>query len=346
MRDGETKLGVVSVCAEVPAEKRAHDSGVLFEIRSMLRAHAPLEENLVRAARWIAGKAAACVIDLLNDDGTIERVACASVNAALDKVIPALQGDFPIFPNNRSSAADVLRTSCALGVAPARDPAAFLGVVNVAQRELLAAAGVSAMFAVPVTCSEKAIGIVTLLSTTRVFDDSDAQMLADAAAIIGGVRRACAQRAAAFRRARSASGSALYFKDAFLGTVSHELRTPLQAMLGWTHLMRENLLSPPENDRALAALEESIKAQGKIVNDLLELSRINSGRLRSGRASRRSPPACQTDAARRSGRKPKRSASRSNEGGRRADNAPVWMRADGDSAWFQRARCGISSPTR
>jgi signal transduction histidine kinase len=69
-------------------------------------------------------------------------------------------------------------------------------------------------------------------------------------------------------------------KDEFLATLSHELRTPLNAILGWTRLLRAGALPPGSVDRALEKVERNAQAQTRLVEDLLEVSRITSGKLR------------------------------------------------------------------
>ena len=68
-------------------------------------------------------------------------------------------------------------------------------------------------------------------------------------------------------------------KDEFLATLSHELRTPLNAMLGWTHLLRSGTLANDMRQKALDAVERNGRAQAQLVDDLLDVSRIVSGRL-------------------------------------------------------------------
>ncbi len=68
-------------------------------------------------------------------------------------------------------------------------------------------------------------------------------------------------------------------KDEFLATLSHELRTPLNAMLGWSHLLRTSPLRPEVAERAFESLERNAKAQTQLVDDLLDMSRIVSGKL-------------------------------------------------------------------
>jgi signal transduction histidine kinase/ActR/RegA family two-component response regulator len=69
-------------------------------------------------------------------------------------------------------------------------------------------------------------------------------------------------------------------KDEFLTTLSHELRTPLNAIVGWAHLLRSGHLSREEVSRAIAIIERNAKAQTQLISDVLDVSRIVSGRLR------------------------------------------------------------------
>lgn len=68
-------------------------------------------------------------------------------------------------------------------------------------------------------------------------------------------------------------------KDAFLATLSHELRTPLTAMLGWARMLRTGRLDPPEAARAVDILERNTRVQAQLIEDLLDISRIISGKL-------------------------------------------------------------------
>jgi CheY-like chemotaxis protein/nitrogen-specific signal transduction histidine kinase len=69
-------------------------------------------------------------------------------------------------------------------------------------------------------------------------------------------------------------------KDEFLATVSHELRTPLNAILGYATMLRSRRLDPVKTERALETIERSAKAQNQLINDLLDVSRIITGKLR------------------------------------------------------------------
>jgi signal transduction histidine kinase len=69
-------------------------------------------------------------------------------------------------------------------------------------------------------------------------------------------------------------------KDEFLATLSHELRTPLNAILGWTRLLRAGAVPEDARDHALEKVERNAQAQARLVEDLLEVSRITTGKLR------------------------------------------------------------------
>ena len=82
------------------------------------------------------------------------------------------------------------------------------------------------------------------------------------------------------RAARLEAESAARARDEFLSVLSHELRTPLTAMLGWLRLMRDGVLDAAENVEALAVVERNARAQLRLVEDLLEVSRIVTGKVK------------------------------------------------------------------
>jgi signal transduction histidine kinase len=69
-------------------------------------------------------------------------------------------------------------------------------------------------------------------------------------------------------------------KDEFLATISHELRTPLNAVLGWARVLRSTDLPSALRTRALESIERNASAQARLIDDLLEVSRIVTGKLR------------------------------------------------------------------
>lgn len=79
---------------------------------------------------------------------------------------------------------------------------------------------------------------------------------------------------------REQAESANRSKDEFLATVGHELRNPLNAILGWAQMLKSGRLASAERERAIGIIERNAIAQAKLVDDLLDVSRIVAGRLR------------------------------------------------------------------
>lgn len=79
--------------------------------------------------------------------------------------------------------------------------------------------------------------------------------------------------------ARAEAEQANRTKDEFLATLSHELRTPLSAILGWSHLVRTGKLDEPQMTRAFETIERNARSQSQLIDDLLDVSRIITGKL-------------------------------------------------------------------
>ncbi len=82
------------------------------------------------------------------------------------------------------------------------------------------------------------------------------------------------------QEARRQAEDANRMKDEFLATLSHELRTPLNAMLGWAQVLRSGRVDAATSDRALEAIERNARSQAQLISDLLDVSRIITGKLR------------------------------------------------------------------
>lgn len=82
------------------------------------------------------------------------------------------------------------------------------------------------------------------------------------------------------RAARSEAERASYMKDEFLATLSHELRTPLNAVLGWATALRAGHFPTEELEQGLETIERNARVQAQIIEDLLDMSRIISGKVR------------------------------------------------------------------
>lgn len=140
---------------------------------------------------------------------------------------------------------------------------------------------VSSLLAVPVVT-----GAGTMLGTIllghalpgRFSNRHESVVLAIAAQAGVSLDKASLYRAA--QEARQAAELANRAKDEFLATLSHELRTPLTAILGWCQLLTRGKRSEAEIARGLERIESSAQAQTRLISDLLDVSRIVSGKLR------------------------------------------------------------------
>ena len=82
------------------------------------------------------------------------------------------------------------------------------------------------------------------------------------------------------RIARTEAERASRLKDEFLATLSHELRTPLNAILGWSQLILSGTMKKEDIHKGLETIERNARAQNKLIEDLLEMSSIISGKVR------------------------------------------------------------------
>jgi signal transduction histidine kinase len=142
------------------------------------------------------------------------------------------------------------------------------------------ARGFGAMAIVPLIAKGRAIGgLGFVFPGPRAFSDDDRSFLS-------ALGKHCAQalaRALAYeaeRRAHVAADEANRLKDEFLATVSHELRTPLTAILGWARMLRTMKTSEGTSARALETIERNAGLQARLIDDLLDVSRIITGKLR------------------------------------------------------------------
>jgi len=91
-----------------------------------------------------------------------------------------------------------------------------------------------------------------------------------------GLREALARE----RAARAQAEEATQLKDEFLANVSHELRTPMNIIIGWAHLLRTGPLDDTQKQRATDAIERAARSQAQLIEDLLDVSRIVTGKFR------------------------------------------------------------------
>jgi len=128
--------------------------------------------------------------------------------------------------------------------------------------------------AVPLTAHGRTFGALTFVTAEsgRVYGDDDFRFAQDVA-----FRAALAvDNARAYGEAETASR----LKDEFLATLSHELRTPLNAILGYSRLLQSGMMTADKRTQALNTVARNATALNQIVGDILDVSRIISGKIR------------------------------------------------------------------
>ena len=114
-----------------------------------------------------------------------------------------------------------------------------------------------------------------------ITDQRNARKALDAAYAAANRARSEAEQAAAEKdRLYQKAEESSRLKEEFLATISHELRTPLSAILGWTRMLRLGQLSEEDHVKALDTIERNARAQAQLIDDLLDVSRIVTGKLR------------------------------------------------------------------
>jgi len=126
--------------------------------------------------------------------------------------------------------------------------------------------------------------LIWVLNSLRAIRDSTDKLLYYEGAMedITERQKTEAERARLLAReqaARAEAEAANKIKDEFLATLSHELRTPLNAILGWARLLRSRQIDQTTSDRAIEVIERNALAQTKLIEDLLDISRITRGQM-------------------------------------------------------------------
>jgi signal transduction histidine kinase len=168
----------------------------------------------------------------------------------------------------------VLRSGRALLVPEVTDEMLTSGAKDAEHLAALRVLRIVSVMMVPLRARQGVIGVITFISADsgRRFEDSHlrfAETVADRAAV-------AIENAWAYEDARQANR----LKDEFLATLSHELRTPLNAMLGYTRMLRGEAIPPDRREAALEVVERNGRLLAQIVDDVLDVSRIISGKLR------------------------------------------------------------------
>ena len=145
--------------------------------------------------------------------------------------------------------------------------------------------GIVAFAGYPLLSQGSLLGVLAIFAKQALEPDTLNALAAVADQVVLGVERRRAEEARAVllvneQAARREAEEASRLKDDFLAMISHELRAPLTAILGWAQMLRAGTLDRAAAERALSTIERNAKSQAHLVGDLLDASRIATGKLR------------------------------------------------------------------
>lgn len=272
----------LAVWRDVASRKRAEQLlAFVAEASIILARNLDYREAIARVAELAVPLVSDWVcIDLLEPDGTFRPLAVAHADKSKVAEIFEIRKQQPPSTSYDHGAGLVVRTGKTevLEIAPEMmidrypDPVMREKILAVAPRGHMCA---------PLAPRGKIVGAITFVSAEsgRSFSPSDVRLAEDVALRMG----LAIDNAMLFESeqvARKNADLANQAKDDFLATVSHELRTPLNAMLGWTRMLRTGELSPEKREQALETIERNAMNQAQLIEDLLDVTRIISGKLR------------------------------------------------------------------
>jgi PAS domain S-box-containing protein len=189
---------------------------------------------------------------------------------------PTFRGDAVIRSDDVRADPRYGRAAPHLGMPPGHLPVRSYLAVPVVSRAGQVIGGLFYGHPQPGVFSERAERMVVAVA-------AHAAVAIDNARLFEALQRAADERKALLESERYARGEAeraSAMKDEFLATLSHELRTPLSAILGWSHILRARSLGEADLRQGLEVIERNARVQTQLIEDLLDMSRIMSGKMR------------------------------------------------------------------
>jgi PAS domain S-box-containing protein len=268
--DGEW-LGIIT---DIDAEKHRDQTAALSAHFSELFAPDMDERTILRTVAGIAVPVFAdwCTVHLLRDDGTIENVAAVGAEESQADAMRRQERFSRFAPDAPLHIA--LRTASLQLHARVTDEYLVEHVAaDSADGEFLRSLHVRSLIVAPILIGDRAVGAIRFIRSSweRRYCRRDAGLAEDVAR-----RTALAIENA---RSRSEALAAGHSRDIFLATLSHEMRTPLTSIVGWTQMLRAAGPGSELFVEALNAIEQSANVQQRLIDDLLDVSRIITGKL-------------------------------------------------------------------
>ena len=276
--------GLATQWKNITERKRAEESAhYLAKASELLGASLDYEKTLKELAQLVVPDLADwCSVVVLGEDGRPRPVAVAHVDPAKVRWALELSERYPSDPNAPRGVSNVLRTGVAELLSEIPDELLVGGAIDAEHLRIMRDLGLKSVMMVPLTSRDRVLGALTLVSAEsgRRYTEADLALATElarrAALAIENSRLHKAEVAA-----RSNAERANRAKSEFLTTMSHELRTPLNAIGGHVQLMEMGLHGPvTEKQReALERVERAHRHLLRLINDVLNLARIETGRV-------------------------------------------------------------------
>lgn len=278
------KRHLLCVRKDITQEKRDREAlRFLAEASTTLVASLDPAETLHDLTRLVVPRLGSwCSVYLRADDaGPIELAAHSHVEPERAALLRELQARFPPDAAGPRGLLTVLRTGEPLLLAEVDDDVLRGTARSAPELALLRELGPCSCVIAPLIVQGRTFGAISIAATgnSRRYDAFDLA-LAEELARRASVAVENARLFANGQRDRARAEEANRAKDLFLSTLSHELRTPLTAILGWTRMLRTGGLPPEKRDKGLETIDRNARAQVALIEDILDLSRIVTGKLR------------------------------------------------------------------
>jgi signal transduction histidine kinase len=219
-----------------------------------------------------------CAVDVVDPDGTIRRVAVRHRDPGKAEVTRAT-AVFKPDPEGRHPRTEVIRTGRSQLVAEVTDDLLGRVAADAEHLRVMRQLGYVSAMIVPLVARGRTIGAITcaITESERRYAADDLK-LAEEIALRAALALDNARLYHEAEAARAEAQQANRAKDQFLSVVSHELKTPLASTLGWLRVLRSG--NGDQSARGLASIERSVRVQAKLIDDLLDVSRMVMGRVR------------------------------------------------------------------
>ncbi len=259
---------------DIDDRKRAEEaSRFLAEASEMLASSLDYQTTLTNVARLAVPHIADwCSIDMLNEDGSIHRTT-THFDPLKEALARSLDKQYPANPDVPYGAHHVMRTGSP-ELAEITDEVLQVAAHDEEHLRVLREMKFKSYICVPLVARGERLGAITFASAEsgRLYTHADlvvAEDLAHRAAL-------AVENARLFHETQEANRA----KDIFLATLSHELRTPLTPIIGWVHMMRAGKLRVGDVEQGLSVIDKNSQSLTRLINDLLDMSSILSGKMR------------------------------------------------------------------